>query len=710
MASTVAIRELARRVAGVERELANFATTPQLSSSSIENGGSLVVNTGTGADSKEVLQIGGQFDGDFTANPLVGAPPPQPTAPILTATPGGLVARWDGEFLDSLFPPTGFSRVEVHIGPNEGFDASFASTLRGTIETPRGTDVVVNDLPTGTVWVKLICRNMAGARGPDSPAASVAIERAPTARETLEALNEALEAQERATMALTAADGKSKLWYATVAPTSAEGSDGDTWWERDVATGNVVKVYEKKDGAWVERKLAGSTIDTLSAGQITTGTLAAGASITVGDPNGVHVKLLGNAITVNRPNTDGEVEIGTQLGGTSDQVLIRQAGAIVAGIFANGDVTGQDAEFASLSVGGETIEEKLDRLPQGHVAGFILPTSSIDIKTDTANGTNLFSVRWSGRAGRRYRLHYNMKLFATLTGSALGRAYMAFHLRHGNGNPSMDDPSLAFDFQTIQPSGLNMLQFSGSYPVNQISSTNTLMHVLCRVYNPLYASVQWSGYIYSQAPGWSGMFIEDIGPAEPGTSAMSTMYSSGVKYSGSSGGVPVDPVDTPTTYVKEYTASWARTFRNGSTYSYTDDLFQGTYGSNRHTSMVGFPAQVQADLAGATVKKVELFLYAYHWRYGSGGTFKVGAHGATSAPTAFATSMGPYDYTWTKPGYGRWVTLNSAVNPYWASGAHKGFTLSSYGSDAWEYYGKAYGPAGTTNASMKPKLRVTYEK
>ena len=189
-------RRLAAEIAGLRREVRAASTTQQLGYSSIENGGRILVKD---ADGREVMDIGRNPDGSYGATPRIGPTPPQPTAPVLVPTPAGITVRWEGTYLDSLITPDDFSRVEVHLSTDPNIVGESAEDLVGTIESPRGGDVVVTKLqPSTDYYVVLVARNTAGGRGPKSPTATAASLSHPDGPGTQEALTKAELARIRA--------------------------------------------------------------------------------------------------------------------------------------------------------------------------------------------------------------------------------------------------------------------------------------------------------------------------------------------------------------------------------------------------------------------------------------------------------------------------------------------------------------------------------
>lgn len=159
--SGISLVELAARLDRIQRQLKTLSL-PSLGYSSLEDGAIPEFDR----DGTQVAQYGTQFDGSHMAAPLVGPTPPVPSAPTAVAVPGGGVqVDWDGLWADpAAVVPMDFSRVEVHVSPVIGFDPEPATWLRGTIETPRGGQLVVSPLLYVQHEVRLVARSLTGAR------------------------------------------------------------------------------------------------------------------------------------------------------------------------------------------------------------------------------------------------------------------------------------------------------------------------------------------------------------------------------------------------------------------------------------------------------------------------------------------------------------------------------------------------------------------
>lgn len=207
--------------------------------------------------------IGRQHDNTHIAAPVVGPPPPQPTAPAVEATIEGLVVSWDGFFADSptTVAPMDFARVDIAVGP-AGFDP-IATPPATAIMSPRGGNVLVSGLVAGVTYdVVLIARALTGKASPPSSVAQGVPDDKPAG----------MTPEEKAV--LESASGKSAVVHSVDAPGPEDLTGyaaGDTWFQRSASTGGTVGLWRFDGAAWQATTLLDSVIGNLDAGKITFG-------------------------------------------------------------------------------------------------------------------------------------------------------------------------------------------------------------------------------------------------------------------------------------------------------------------------------------------------------------------------------------------------------------------------------------------------------
>jgi hypothetical protein len=147
--------QIGRMLVDLKNRLDRIENSPRLSHAAIDNT-AVEVRDSTG--SLRGL-LGVQTDGTTAVNIVNGPPPPTPSVPVLTSVLGGVTASWDGTFAGGATLPLDWQRVEVHASITDGFTPG-PDTLRGTIETPQGsTVVVVTDDP---VYIRFLARTTSG--------------------------------------------------------------------------------------------------------------------------------------------------------------------------------------------------------------------------------------------------------------------------------------------------------------------------------------------------------------------------------------------------------------------------------------------------------------------------------------------------------------------------------------------------------------------
>lgn len=810
------MRALVREIANLKTQVNNM-TSPGLKFASVEQGGTITVrepvldeygNPALNADGiqefREVVAMGSQWDGSYAAVPLTSGqlPPPTPTTPEMIAVPGGLVIKWDGLFTDSLFAPMNFSRIETHVDTQMGFDASFADTIVGTTSSPRASYVVMQGLnPSATYYGKLVCRDQAGARGPDSGEnfinplpvgtdqetrdaiaaaiagaeaaqaaadqasadAAVAQETATGAAETADqasqdaldakttaesagarataavgtandAALQAREADASATTAITMANGKNTVTYSpswppfstyretnngwllehNLADTTVR-REGDMWFLTQGAENELVNyhlrygeaVFDGRPG-WVSQALQDSAIAELNASKITTGLLGVGQRIITGDSEGTHTELGSSALSVYRKLKDDQPPEATiTLGGADDSLWITNSDiGSTYGFSSDGAAYFGDTEVDHMSIGGNPIgdytsrSDLLFRLPWGRVAGYRPTRDSAKIGTSAYGicevsgdcfSYRVYRVSWEGNFYRDSAGLTRLFLYWTVDGSA----------------PTVNSPQLTmgiFDFpQAIHlRTRISHEFFVGGTPLDGPPANVRILLAA----QSIGSGTTWYHSDSGNTPG--ALSIEDIGP---NSGLSSEVWSDGLISAG--GGTPAagqvadtTPATGRKTHTKTYKATWSRTWR-GSSVESSPEIRQGHSGGYLR-STIGLPTRIQSDLSGSSIAKLELYLYANHWYYHSGGTLFIGSHGSSTYQSTFPGSLATETSAkWSTKSGGKWITLPASWYPYFANGTYKGITIGGLvSSQSSSYYARING----YSMSNAPQLRATYVK
>jgi len=164
------------------------------------------------------------------------------------------------------------------------------------------------------------------------------------------------------------------------------------------------------------------------------------------------------------------------------------------------------------------------------------------------------------------------------------------------------------------------------------------------------------------------------------------------------------------TYAPTFKCEWTASYTGWQTRRSTT-LYQGysaQYGIQK--SLIGFP-NLTAELAGATINKVELFLDVIAWQPDSGGTAVVAGFGTSSfAPDIFDAPGGyigvsPSQAMWSTKTGPKWFQISNAFGGYFKSNAAR--SLALYTSSASQEYVGSFYSHGSVYA---PVLRVTYTK
>ncbi|MER5642043.1 hypothetical protein ABT095_34540 [Kitasatospora sp. NPDC002227] len=363
--------QLVRRIADLERIVAELARSSRLSHSSVDDGALTVTS-----DGRLRAVIGQQPDGTTAVTIVNGPPPPPPTTPSALPALGGVAVTWDGGFLDGQVCPLDFARVEVHAGLTADITPSPA-TLVATIESPQGGRVLV---PTSVpITALLVARSTSGKASASSGKASAGPAKV-VADEVLAGIIGELQLADKAVTEAKVAAGAidsaaitdaavtaTKIGQAAVVAGKLAADSvtpgtvaADTITARELTAGSVTTAELAAGAVTTDRLAAGA----VTAGQITAGTitapLLAAGSVTA-------TKIGANAVAAGKIAADAITgrEIKA-LSVTADKIAVNSitaaqlaAGAITADVLAVGTVNNYipDGSFegpvgAALAAGG----------------------------------------------------------------------------------------------------------------------------------------------------------------------------------------------------------------------------------------------------------------------------------------------------------------------------------------------------------------------
>jgi hypothetical protein len=221
-----------------------------------------------------------------------------------------------------------------------------------------------------------------------------------------------------AATAIATANGKSTVYYSTGTPGAAPNNAGDVWFVRDTTTGVISAQYEGQGGtSWVSRTLGSTTISSITAGQIATGTLnaititvPANGSIQSADysPGNAGFKLISNGLDIQ----GGTINAKTLQAGSAfvNTLNVGTGGAIQSAGYTSGGTSGFQLSTSGLVIKGSNNQVSVGSLVTGTIS-----TQSITLSgtADTAGNKGslvvdaygeIRSTNWSaGSTG--YRLY-----------------------------------------------------------------------------------------------------------------------------------------------------------------------------------------------------------------------------------------------------------------------------------------------------------------
>ncbi|MFJ2745304.1 hypothetical protein ACIO3O_37235 [Streptomyces sp. NPDC087440] len=363
--------------------------------------------------------------------------------------------------------------------------------------------------------------------------------------------------------------------------------------------------------------------------------------------------------------------------GSPQYLTLRNAGKSVATIDTDGAAGFADLAVAgTLMVGGEPVGALLGNPPRGIVAIDYMATA----RTSTGPEMGYVELAFEPEAGRMYRLVMECLADPTVAGPEL---WLRFR-NGGENRPTISSPIVYEKAHHLSSAGWETVRMETVKPSSSFT-VGVANHILVT-----FATTAGSVNLFGADSRLGVFYIEDVGAHVPEGGG----YNDG-------GGSSARPTRT---YTKTYNASWSASYANRGGYNayYKAQAMQGYYSAANgvQASLIGFPATLATDLAGAKIERAEVYLYFDHWYYAAGGTALIKAHAHASRPARFSADAEGKAVKW-KRNEGKWVDITSVFD----STKWRGIALDPNTTNR-TYYGSARGATET----YPPKLRVKYTK
>ncbi|ALY10570.1 tail protein [Arthrobacter phage Tank] len=448
----------------------------------------------------------------------------------------------------------------------------------------------------------------------------------------------------------------------------------------DSVTATAIKALEIQTGHLAANSVKTDKLDTGSVtAQKLEATLVLATRVLAGPANDTHAEMNSTGFKVFAKDALGNVNETVRLGvaATNDYFAVtNSAQELVTTISDAGTISSRKMVTDEFVYKGNDLQVILDRQSQGIAAwgqawGFQLPP----VLNSQERG--MYELAWAPVGTRMYSVSCSPVLYTPTGGVATAAALKIRYTTDGT-QPTTNSPILAEDYKPILSNGTWTMSFQvsdrmiGGFNGNYIRLLFTI------------AASNGNGLTPHPDQGPTFM-VKDLGPAYPQSGVLSNQTNGG-------GGGSRPPVVTRDKY---YTAVNRRSFyeNGGGFYNYdTGRMYQGPSpaGIGKLASMAFFP-DMTADLSGATINDIQVYIYFDHWYNNSGGIAKIGLHGHTGAmPATFNWQGWIMDSAgWPKPG-GRWLRIPSQYWDGFKSGAYRGITLG-INTAGYEHYGIANG-------------------
>lgn len=744
------------------KRLAKAVGKPQLANSAIEAGRIEEYD----ADGSLMQIVGEQHDGTHVPVTVNGPVPPEPVPPVMTVGASGVEGRWSGKFVGDMLSPMDFSHVALHASRVEVFTPSNETqlaTITGELGDVATKILDAGEWTFGLVAVSKAGKwsDMSETVTLDVPDFSGGTE---GVLDALLGLGSAVNGKITVdTKPPTEADGEGKpadaLWN-ELDPVTREQVAVWRWtgtvWESLPLSETIIPKINIAEGTYGRLRGVQLEADAIDGMTITGGTVQTDRATDIG------MKLDNSGLRAYGANGGEPLAEIRPDGGTVYQVSDPATGEVLGGIDSEGGVSGTGLAVSGearvdgvLVTGGDPLTEiALGGNDPGkygpvHNGRALLGTnfqSHLNIHPSTDERTAWFeavpfgviangwldspaSWGWQGLgeqphyrilmvvsatlvAGRGYTISYQTpgfeqtnQLSALTPDRSVGAAFVRYSEPGGGISANSSGSVLPGTLHYIPGGGTNT-KISGERYIRCPEDINPGkimfgIEVFC------YANRSMISATNRNSNRWQ-IIVSDSGPRR----ASNDYVASGSSQQGTEAPPPpLPPAPDPVReYVDTINSTWWQAYTGDNTQAthstYAGSAAQGRTpyapGNGVMRGLIGFPSQA-SRLSGATVKKIEVYVYAKSWHASAGGTAVLGVHGHGSKPGSWSAITNDVKRQKMKRPEGRWITLPSSV--------HNGFKLGNLtgisfyppgGSTSTEYYGLFTG--------NKTKLRITYTK
>lgn len=406
------------------------------------------------------------------------------------------------------------------------------------------------------------------------------------------------------------------------------------------------------------------------SGELLADTIRLSTRIVAGDPSGDAAIMDSTGLHVVKSVGGQPSEVVTLGTAGKDFLSITGTdGLAKATITGDGEVTTQSLAVADrITWRGTDLADTLAALPRGVIAhGSVWPWGN-ENRHVVSHVDSLFEFVVGVDPGRLYQVEMLTPWF-----SSKANAMLEIWLRY---SPINGGEQVEHRFRMVSENLRQIQAGRATFPLwtPKVSGAHRLLFLAASAYgdDAVTLTVEDKSLPQPQA------FVRDMGQAVWPTLQVNKSVSLGKT-------VPQERPAPKRNYHKNYKSNWWRAYSNNSPDSaWPDSLPQGSYGGRVYNSIVGFP-DMTADLRGATITGMSLYVYAKHW-YGQTGVASIGAHGWGSAPGQFASNGRWLETAGWGRGEGRWVPIPKALWPNFQRGTYRGITFETQGSASYGYW------------------------